>query len=154
MNEELGGEIEGLYARGPYSRPTKTELVGADNAVLYQVFIPGAMLGAEKDRIMQSQLTTITEDPATGQMYRTRTAEGFDTFVNIGKTDYASYYRERKVEKDEFYAELQSHIDEFNIREEDLCTTDGSSKPIPDAIGSFDTCVDHLEQSFALGSEE
>jgi len=61
-NDELAGDIEGPYIQGSYSLPTKTQLVGQDNAVLYQVFIPGAMIGAdEEDRLYQSQLTTFSQ---------------------------------------------------------------------------------------------
>ena len=132
--------------------PTKTELVGRDNALLYQVFIPGAMLGKEKDILLQSQLTTITESPS-GQVYRTRTAQSFDAFVKVGETTSASYYRERKVDKDEFYATLDDTIVEYNIRNEDLCVWDSNNNAIANVTGSFGACEDHLEQSFTLGSE-
>ena len=44
-NEVLGGDIEGPYIQGNFVLPTKTELVGQDNALLYQVFVPGDILG-------------------------------------------------------------------------------------------------------------
>jgi hypothetical protein len=148
-NEELAGDIEGPFIQGSFSLPTKTQLVGQDNALLYQVFIPGAIVGAEEDRLLQSQLTTITESP-DGQIYRTRTAQGFDAFVNVGVTTSVSYYRERKVNKTEFYIALESAIVQYNINTDDLCKWDSSSNAIANVIGSFDTCKDHLEQSFAL----
>ena len=98
---------------------------------------------------MQSQRTTITKSP-TGQVYRTRTAQGFDTFVNFGQSTYASYYRERKVDKDEFYEELQNSIEVYNIIEEDLCSWDDQGQTVPNVVGSFQTCEDHLESSFDL----
>ncbi len=147
---ELGGDIQGPYIQGNFILPTTTELVGKDNALLYQVFVPGAMLGKEKDVLMQSQLTTITEGP-DGQIYRTRTAQSFDAFVNVGVANSASYYRERKVDRNEFYATLNSTILEYNIRDEDLCVWDSSNNAIANVTGSFGTCQDHLEESFDLG---
>ena len=35
-DERSGGNIAGLYASGPFLLPTTTELVGKDNALLYQ----------------------------------------------------------------------------------------------------------------------
>ena len=151
-NEELGGDIEGLYIDGPYALPTTTELVGKDNALLYQVFIPGYFFGKPDDVLLQSQLTTITKGP-NGEVYRTRTAQGFDAFAFVGTATSASYYRERKVEKEEFYAALEAAITEYNIREEDLCVWDSGSNLIPDVSGSFETCQEHLEESFLLGVE-
>jgi hypothetical protein len=149
MNEELTGDIEGPFIQGPFSLPTKTQLVGQDNALLYQVFIPGAMVGASEDRLLQSQLTTITESP-DGHLYRTRTAQGFDAFANVGVTTSASYYRERKVSETDFYDALESAIELYAINTDDLCKWDSSGNAIANVAGSFDTCKDHLEQSFAL----
>lgn len=151
-NEELAGDIEGPYIQGPFSLPTKTQLVG-DNAVLYQVFIPGAMVGADADRLYQSQLTTFSKNPSTGQLYRTRTAQGFDAFALVGVSTFASYYRERKVDETEFYTALANAIEAYSINDGDLCTWDNGGNPIANATGSFETCKDHLEQSFALGEE-
>lgn len=148
-----GGDIAGLYQSGFFSLPTTTELVGKDNALLYQVFIPGSMTGKEEDELLQSQLTTITKGP-DGRIYRTRTAQGFDTFGNIGQTSSTSYYRERKVTKDEFYNAFYAVIKEYNIREEDLCMWDSNNNAIPDITPSLQTCEDHLEESFALQSEK
>ena len=150
-NEELAGDIEGVYVQGFYALPTTTELIGKDNALLYQVFIPGSMLGKTEDILMQSQLTTITNNDA-GQVYRTRTAQSFDAFAEIGKTTSASYYRERKVNETEFYEALNATIAEYNIRSEDLCVWDSSGNAIPNITGSFGACEKHLEESFALGS--
>lgn len=110
------------------------------------------MVGKEEDVLLQSQLTTITASP-DGQVYRTRTAQGFDAFVAVGQTTSASYYRERKVTEEEFYAELESTIADYNIREEDLCVWDNTNSAIGGVVGSFDACKEHLEESFALGSE-
>jgi len=151
-NEVLGGDIEGPYIQGNFVLPTKTELVGQDNALLYQVFVPGDILGKTEDVLLQSQLTTITKGP-DGQIYRTRTAQSFDAFVNVGSSTSASYYRERRVTQTEFYAGLESAIADYNIQAEDLCAWDSNNNPIANVTGSLDTCKDYLEQSFALGSE-
>ena len=113
-NPELKGNIEGPYGTMSY---TYTELVGKDNALLYQVWLTKAALnyyegvimrnkfgrctggphvwdcGYKADRLMQSQLTTLTQLPS-GQWQRTRTAQGFDAFGNVGSPTYASFYRE------------------------------------------------------------
>lgn len=56
--------------------------------------------GYAEDRLMQSQLTTLTTLP-DGTPLRTRSAQGFDVFVNVGAPTYSSFYRERKVDQDE-----------------------------------------------------
>ncbi|VEU34932.1 unnamed protein product [Pseudo-nitzschia multistriata] len=152
LNPALGGIIEGLYVQGPYELPTKTELIGRENALLYQVFIPGTMVGKEEDVLLQSQLTTITKNE--DKVYRTRTAQSFDTFVSPGLTTSASYYRERRVSKEEFYESLNSSIADYNIRTEDLCVWDNSGFPVEGVTGSIEACEEHLEESFLLGSEE
>jgi len=83
LNEELKGDIEGPFGSLSY---TYTQLVGRDNALLYQVYIPKATFGITEDRIIQSQLTTITKvsDSSTGEtvVHRTRTAQGFDGLIS------------------------------------------------------------------------
>lgn len=127
-NPELAGDIEGPYGSLSY---TYTQLVGQDNALLYQIYITASALnffqgevlgnpnglctqvnpstwdcGYTEDRLMQSQLTTLTEvanfDGSTTQR-RTRTAQGFDVFTpgKVGTPTYASFYREVKVAPEE-----------------------------------------------------
>lgn len=141
------GEIEGPYA-GVFT--TKTELVGADNALVYQVILPAGDNGyftTTEDRVYQSQLTTISSDSTN--TYRTRTAQGFDAFnpVDFGKSNYASYYRERRVTEDEFMQSLTDAISEYNILDEDLCKWDGSGNEVL-SVGSLDACKLHLDESF------
>lgn len=57
-----------------------------------------------------------------------------------------SYYRERKVNKEEFYNELNKVVTDYKIMAEDLCKTD----PTSEEIGSLDKCTNHLESSFSL----
>ena len=145
-NEEMKGDIDGLYAG---FLPTKTQLVGQDNALLYQVFYPAA---PDDLRLLQSQLTTITKDPASGQVFRTRSAQGFEFlgFVSpIGTTTSSSYYRERKVNETIFYKEMQKAIDEYNILEDDLCKWDNNGNNVS-MSGSLGDCISHLNESFAL----
>ena len=135
-NEE--GDIEGIY-EGIFD--TKTELVGKENALLYQVFYQGC--------VFQSQLTTLTENNLTGDMYRVRSAQGFECFnpAMIGSSRYVSYYRERKVSKEVFYNELENYLQEYNILESDTCAWDSFGNPSPYVPGC-DSCMQHLEQSF------
>ena len=111
------------------------------------------MLGKEEDVLLQSQLTTITKSPQ-GQVYRTRTAQSFDAFVSVGLSTSASYYRERKVSEEEFYAALESTVADYNINEDDLCFWDSNNNAIPGVIGSLEACKEHLEESFSLHSPE
>ena len=107
-----------------------------DNTLLYQVFYNDAMV--------QSQLTTFTRD-SSGQMFRTRSAQGFDPMTQ--QSNSMSYYRERKVSKDEFYAEFIDAVASSNVKVEDLCKKDPTST---EDVGSFEKCVRHLEESFRL----
>ena len=169
----LGGDIEGPYGSLSY---TYTELVGKDNALLYQVymtktalnFYEGAVLGNPykrctggptewncgytEDRLMQSQLTTLTKLPS-GQVLRTRTAQGFDAFGNVGATTYASYYRERKVTKEEFYKAFNETKAQYNILDSDTCAwksgETGGTLPSGYSPG-LNSCIEHLEESFIL----
>ena len=140
-NPELKGDIEGPYGSMQY---TYTELVGKNNSLLYQVWMTKASLnyyegailknaygrctggpyvfdcGYTEDRLMQSQLTTLTQLP-DGTWLRTRTAQGFDAFGAVGAPTYASYYRERKVSKEVFWAEFNATKASYNILESDEC---------------------------------
>lgn len=118
---------------------SKTTLVGDDNAVLYQVYFQGALY--------QSQLTTLS-----GNGRRTRSAHGYDPFGPTPEIPTStSYYRERRVEKEEFYETLKSTLDAYGILSEDTCTRDGMGLLLNDGtVGGFDACEAHLEESFAL----
>jgi len=175
LNPELGGDIEGPYGTMSY---TYTQLVGKDNALLYQVFLTKAALnlyegmvmgnpygrctgagyawdcGYTEDRLMQSQLTTLTQLPDK-TWRRTRTAQGFDAFGNVGAPTYASYYRERKVGREEFYAELDRAVTDYSILGADLCAwktgETGGTAPSGYTPGR-NACVAHLEASFSLAA--
>ena len=145
-NEELFGDIEGPYA----GLHTKTELIGEDNALLYQVLFPAAFAGETgPDRLLQSQLTTLTYPP-DGQVLRTRTAQTFGVVgPTQGVTTSASYYRERKVDKEVFYSTFRAAIAAYNIRDEDLCANEGGSDGAyyKEGVFGIDVCTNHLEES-------
>lgn len=127
-----GGVIEGPYA-GAFK--TKTELIGRDNALLYQVYTDKDVFQLEEDGLWQSQLTTINTN-LFNETLRVRTAQGFGF---DGEPSYASFYREKRVSKDYFYAMLNETLIEYSIQESDTC--DGAG---------MDGCISHLEQSFEL----
>lgn len=168
-NPELKGNIEGPYGSLTY---TYTDLIGKDNALLYQVWLTKAALnyyesvilgnpysrcvdgdcGYTDDRLMQSQLTTLTTLP-DGTVRRTRTAQGFDAFGNVGAPTYASYYRERKVSEAEFWQEFNATAQSYNILTSDMCAwksgDTGGTLPSGYQPG-FAACRTHLEESFEL----
>lgn len=144
-NPELAGDVNGPFISPFGDLPTFTSLVGADNALLYQVYFPPYA------NPIQSQLTTLTKGIGSDEFnIRTRTAQGLN-FVTGGQ-DYASFYRERKVSKEDFYTELQSAITEYNILDSDLCHLDGGNgrNPVDGYTAGYEQCVEHLETSFDL----
>lgn len=130
------GTIEGPYAGVFHS---KTTLVGNDNVLLYQVYYQG--------KLFQSQMTTLN-----GEGSRTRTAHVFNPFGPTPSvlTSY-SFYRERRVEREEFYAKFSVALEEYGILDEDTCTHNSRGNRIEGIVGGIEACKDHLEQSFDLG---
>jgi len=150
-NPAYMGDIEGDYGASFY---TTTELVGRreDNAVLYQVFLKAGQFGLyQEDKLLQSQLTTLTESLDGLQQYRTRSAQSFNIFTpsNFGKPSSVSFYRERKVSKEEFYVALESAFTEYNILTSDMCAWNDQGIPSGYTPG-LESCQNHLEQSFEL----
>jgi len=134
--DSCDGSIEGPYE----GLDTKSTLVGDDNAILYQVYFQGA--------IFQSQLTTFS-----GKGRRTRSAQTFNTFGPTPEIPaWCSFYRERRVERDEFYASLNATLVEYGILDEDVCNRDSMGNLIDGVVGGINACEDHLEESFELGS--
>jgi len=133
-----GGTIEGPYA-GVFK--TKTELVGKDNALLYQVFYDKDAFELEEDKLLQSQLTTISTN-MMNETVRVRTAQSFSFDGNPAQ---ASFYREKIVTKEEFYSRLIDTLADYSILHDDTCSNFG--------LG-YDGCVTHLEESFQMGEEE
>ena len=108
--------------------------------------------GYTEDRLMQSQLTTLTT-ALDGSVMRTRTAQGFDAFGDVGKPTYASFYRERKVDAEEFWAGFEATASEYEILPSDLCAwasgETGGTVPSGFAPG-LEACREHLMESFAM----
>lgn len=126
---------------GPYLDvfETYTELIGQDNALLYQVYLFG--------ELFQSQLTTLSTDANTGQSRRTRSAQSFQG----GLPTSVSFFRERKVSREEFYQTLRDTLEEYNILPSDTCAwMDGATGGIVETMyePGFDGCMEHLETSF------
>ena len=129
------GTIEGPYGGVFHS---KTTLVGENNALLYQVYYQG--------KLFQSQITTLN-----GEGSRTRTAHVFNPFGPTPSilTSY-SFYRERRVEKEEFYAKLLVTLKEYGILDGDTCTHNSRGNLIEGTVGGIEACKGHLEESFDL----
>ena len=154
LNPELKGDIEGPFGSLTY---TYTQLVGNENALLYQVWLPKGTIGNTDDRLLQSQLTTITKvtDSSTGAtvVHRTRTAQGFNGFANIGTTSYASYYREQQVSQTEFWTQFNAAKTAYNILDSDTCAWKNSDTGSTVSTGytpGVAACMTHLEESFTL----
>ena len=152
------GNIEGPFTQNGITLETKTTLVGDDNAVLYQVYWPKLNITSPffsvscEESINQSQLTTLTTLP-DGTETRTRTAQGFygDCSIfgpNRGKQQYSSFYRETRVTKDEFYAQLNATILEYQIPQSNLGAYLGNGDESGNSGYAF--VEDHLESSFEL----
>lgn len=135
--QDRNGSVSGILETPFATIQTTTTLVGDDNALLYQVFVG--------DDLFQSQLTTLTPDAADGPR-RTRTAQSF----RGGVPSNASFYRERRVTKEEFYTELAATLEAYNILDSDACTTDGFGGQPTGYTGGFEDCKTHLEQCFNL----
>lgn len=82
-------------------------------------------------------------------MRRTQTAQGFNLFGPFQSVpNTASFYCERKVEKEEFYVAFDAAFLQYNIHTEDMCVWDDMSNLIEGGIGSNNKCIHYLEQSF------
>ena len=119
---DCSGSLSGPYSIGPFVVDTSTRIIGEDT-VLYQVRL------FEDGPLIQNQLTSLP-----GNDTRIRTAQG----LNSGNASYASFYRERRVLRDEFYAELAASRQANNILEVDQCGFDQGSQP------SGITCDEHF----------
>ena len=72
--------------------------------------------------------------------------------METGTPTYASYYRERKVNKKAFYAELKRIISSYNILEEDVCGWQNNAMGQAERTekSGFRACRKHLRQSFEI----
>jgi len=146
-NTELRGDIQGRY-QGVFK--TRTELIGRDNALLYQVYLDKDIFQFQEDRLFQSQLTTLTKDDS-GE-FRTRTAQNFP-FSGGLSSNQASYYRERKiVSKKAFYDELHQTKKDYKVKKKDLCgwENDNAGRAIATLTSGTRACKEHLKSSFDL----
>ncbi|EEZ39267.1 hypothetical protein IHC93_17780 [Photobacterium damselae subsp. damselae] len=119
---DCDGNLTGPYIAFGMTMDTHTTLIG-DDTVLYQVRMSDGSL-------MQNQLTSLPPNDT-----RVRTAQGF--FMNT--PTYASYYRERKVTKEEFFELITQYRQEYQILETDHCAYDSGNQP------SQTTCDEHFE---------
>lgn len=150
------GSIEGPYTQNGITVHTETTLVGRDNAVLYQVYWPKVSGTVPfpfscEESIFQSQLTTLNTLP-DGTKQRTRTAQLFHADCDFnplgGKQQYASFYRETKVTKEDFYAQLNQTVMEYKIPQSNLGAFYGDNSATGNSGYAF--VEDHLESSFDL----
>ena len=118
---DCNGGLAGSYEAYGMMVDTSTTLMG-ENSVLYQVYLPDGS-------IMQNQLTTLPPNDT-----RVRTAQGF--FMD--QPTYASFYREKKVTKEEFMQQLADTRADYAILEEDFCGYDSGGQP------SQVTCTEHF----------
>jgi len=158
--ESCDGSIAGPFGEPPQQVDTVTTLVGNDNAVLYQIFLPqypsDSPYSIYSGRLYQSQLTTLSGNEESKR--RTRTAQLFtNAFIPdlelASIPTFASFYREHRVTKEEFYDELEATLEDYYILDEDICTRNLTGVLDPGIVGGIDACRDHLEESFTLGNE-
>lgn len=120
---DCSGGLSGPYMQYGMQLDTETRLLN-DDTVLYQVRLNGELL--------QNQLTSL---PGNGT--RIRTAQG----LYAGNPTYASFYRERKVSRDEFFTLMDDRRADFNILEADHCGFNDGNQP------SGTTCDDHFAEN-------
>ena len=117
---DCSGGLSGPYMQYGMQLDTTTRLID-DDTVLYQVRLNGDLL--------QNQLTSLP-----GNDTRIRTAQG----LYAGNPTYASFYRERKVSREEFFELLDAKRAEYSILEADHCGFNDGNQP------SGTTCEDHF----------
>jgi hypothetical protein len=128
---DFDGSISGTM--GP-TITTETTLVGGETCLLYQVFLNGDLF--------MSKLTTLTAGADAPR--RTGTAQSFTSGIPTN----VSFYRERRVTKEEFYKEMAATMTSYNILDSDACTTDGLGGGPTGYEGGFKDCQTHLEEGF------
>jgi hypothetical protein len=99
--------------------------------------------------------TTLNEVHYGGQVYMTRSAQGFQFFdpTVVDTPRRVSFYRERKVTEEVFYQELENTFRDYNVLASDQCAWRDSSTGGIVSSGydpGLDACMAHLEQSFEL----
>jgi len=133
---DCDGNLAGPYPYGNFVVPTTTTRIG-DDTVLYQVRFPPQFGGG----LVQNQLTSV---PGNGLRVRTAQLFGVDSFKTLNPISTgASYYRERRVDKQEWLRLLQEKRKEYNIRPEDHCSVSGSAQSL-EQYPSQTTCTEHF----------
>lgn len=122
---DCSGNLAGPFVAGPYTLDTATTIMGNDT-IVYRVSL-GPL-------IFQNQLTTLTSAGI-----RVRTAQGFDFGQN---PSYGSFYRERRVSKEEWLSELSAAREAYNIRTEDYCGWTSANTE------SEKSCCEHFMMTF------
>lgn len=128
---DCSGNLAGPYETFGITLDTTTTIIGTDTVIYRVAFSEHPIFGSA---IIQNQLTTLPNDSR-----RVRTAQGYDI---VGNPSYGSYYRERKVTKEEWMAELSDMRSVYKILESDHC----GWKQDNDASGL--TCCEHFEMDF------
>ena len=124
------GGLAGPYTTFGISVDTRTKLIDEDT-VVYQVAIPAGNPFGLPPMLLQNQLTTLPGDNS-----RVRTAQGFAPFSG---PSYASFYREKKVTKEEFFELLKTAREEYNILPSDECAWDNNG------VASNTSCEEHFD---------
>ena len=124
------GGLAGPYTTFGISVDTRTKLIGEDT-VVYQVAIPAGNPYGLPPMLLQNQLTTLP-----GNNSRVRTAQGFAPFSG---PSYASFYREKKVSKEEFFEMLKTAREEYDILPSDECAWDNNG------AASNTSCEEHFD---------
>ena len=118
---DCSGGLSGPYMQYGMQLDTETRLLN-DDTILYQVRLNGDLL--------QNQLTSLP-----GNRTRIRTAQG----LYGGNPTYVSFYRERKVSREQFFALMNEKRAEYNILEADHCAFNDGNQP------SETTCEEHFQ---------
>lgn len=130
--DQTAADCEGNLA-GPFVTPfgtanTFTTIIEPDT-VIYRVEFGDPPFDGN---LLQNQMTTLPNEQT-----RIRSAKGFN--VATQSSSYLSYYRERKVSREEFEAALEQARIDYNILPEDECGWDGTTN-LPTEV----TCDEHF----------
>lgn len=125
---DCDGNLAGPFGEPPNSFDTETTVtLGQSDTVLYQVRLPEAAGGG----LFQNQLTTVGADGT-----RVRTAQGL--IPGTGRATSVSFFRERRVSKQEWMRQLADARVRFNVLENDYCGWDIANQR------TSKTCAEHF----------
>eukprot|EP00168_Porphyra_purpurea_P013021 TRINITY_DN3508_c0_g1_i1.p2 TRINITY_DN3508_c0_g1~~TRINITY_DN3508_c0_g1_i1.p2 ORF type:complete len:305 (+),score=60.06 TRINITY_DN3508_c0_g1_i1:133-1047(+) len=126
---DCAGNMAGSGSFGPASFESTTTVVSPDT-LLYRVQLPGV---AGEAGLLQNQLTTTT---ANGR-WRVRNAQSWAPTPVQPTLRGASFYRERRVSREEWDALLAAARAAARVRRADYCAWDAVGAPQPQACTSF-----------------